>query len=1162
MNHVYRVVWSVGLGMYQVASEIACGHSGKSRSVDRRQTRKAAAAAALVALSGVVQAVPAPYAGILTQSDNNGFALSPGNAMGWFPVWDWNGTDLNITMTGVKTVSFNNLTGQIQVGAGAAIYGGSEGIVITATSLLSNLSTLTNNGTVSGSQTGVTVAGALGSIANNGLISNGLFNAAAVQVSGTVGTLTNTGAITGASDRGNGITVAPADPALPALLNRIDNTGTISGGTNGINNAGGAIGTISNNVAGTVTGTIKGQVGIINTTNYLNGTLVAGSLDRLENSGLITGTDVGIANASTIGTIHNNASGLISGTSSYGIRNALGQISAIENSGNITGGIIGVQNLATITSVDNVGQISGVSTGLANTSHISTLTNSGTIAATDVSVDAMGLVSTGQFGALSNSGLISGFNALVNQAPGNGASATLGTLTNSGTIAGAGGTISSAAHGVANYGGTIGTINNLASGKITATGTNLPAGVYNSASVIGGTMYGGTINAINNAGLITGDYYAIYNTDRINTINNLAGGVITASGGAISNQDLNGSIGQINNAGTIGGWIINRSVNDMRISGATDSTFGTLTGVGGGVGTIVSTSADVHFNGGNLLVNDNFDLNGTRTAYNDASVLQVNRALQVAGNYAQATGATLQIGVANNAVTTGDMTTDSGYGRLVVSGNTTLAVGSNVALQSLGYSFAPGQRYVVIDTAGTANYNADSLVYKVNGSTTLAATGAAVTNGTHQNLVVTLAQGSGNNGGTPSGGNGGNSGGNNGGNNGGSEGGNNGGTTPAFDPRSYATIASNPNAVSSLRGLLGYTGVSDLRLLNLYNATLGSLSDNSTSSANRVGQQLAPVQHIRAAGAATIDALGVVNTHVNSLRLAQAGGTGVATGDGASNWGVWGEAFGGHASQSARDDVDGYSSNYGGLLVGADRAFGDHWRAGGAFQFSRTVINNDGSTSGNNTSVNGYGLIGYATFTGQPWYVNVSGSAVMQRYNSTRMVSMQGFNGVASGSANGQQYVASAEFGYPLAVGRAVVTPLANLTYSYLNQNSYTETGGNGTALSVSSASASSVRSALGAKFALPFDTSYGSLVPELSVRWVHEYNRTRLATGASFAADPIGQTGFTTVGATPVSDLADISLGLTLLRANNLSASVRYQLQAGSGFISHTGIVRVQQRF
>jgi len=46
------------------------------------------------------------------------------------------------------------------------------------------------------------------------------------------------------------------------------------------------------------------------------------------------------------------------------------------------------------------------------------------------------------------------------------------------------------------------------------------------------------------------------------------------------------------------------------------------------------------------------------------------------------------------------------------------------------------------------------------------------------------------------------------------------------------------------------------------------------------------------------------------------------------------------------------------------------------------------------------------------------------------------------------------------------------------------------------------------------------------------------------------------------MSDLADVSLGATLLRANNLSLSVRYELQAGSGFVSRTGTVRVRQLF
>lgn len=754
MNHVYRVVWSASLGMYQVASEIACGHSGKSRSVDRRRARKAAAAAALAVLSGVAHAVP-PYAGILTQSDNSGYALNPGTATGWFPVWDWNGTDLNVSMSGVKTVNFNNLTGQIAVGAGAAISGGTEGVAITADSVLSNQSGLTNNGTISATQTGVTVAGALGSIVNNGLISNGLFNAAAVQVSGTVGTLTNTGAIAGASDRGNGVSVAAADPAVPAKLNNIGNTGTISGGTNGISNTGGTIGTIANNVAGSATGTIKGQVGILNTTAYVGSTTVNGALDRVENSGVITGTDVGIANASTIGTIHNNASGVISGTGSYGVRNALGLISAIENSGSISGGVFGVQNLSTITSIDNAGVIAGNSVGVVNTSRMGTLTNTGAIQGKTTAAVANGVQNYGILGTLSNSGQI-----LASSVAGNGSSGvynanridslsnasggliqsdlgvfndgsghSIGTLTNAGTIFGQ-------SAGVRNLGGTITSIvnaganGNAAAGTISGSGSGSQVhGIDNSGYLVGGTTFNATIGTITNGGLISGDTYGINNSyGTIGLISNLAGGTIF--GGMAAIVSGTGGIGTINNAGVIQGDVVHLGMQDLTITGGTGSTYGTF------MGSIMNANSNLRLSSGNIVLNEAVDLIGMRTLYNSGATLHLDGMIPVYGNYQQDAGGTLEVGVANGAVTTGNIQTDFGYGRLLVYGNATVAAGSTVSIKSMGYTLAAGQRFIVID-ADTATYNAGALNYLVS-NPTLTGSGAQLLINGRQDLVVTL----------------------------------------------------------------------------------------------------------------------------------------------------------------------------------------------------------------------------------------------------------------------------------------------------------------------------------------------------------------------------------------------------------------------------------------
>ncbi|HWZ49242.1 MAG TPA: autotransporter domain-containing protein [Herbaspirillum sp.] len=803
----------------------------------------------------------------------------------------------------------------------------------------------------------------------------------------------------------------------------------------------------------------------------------------------------GIATNAAVGTLTNTGS--ISG-SNTGIANNGGAIGVLINSGTISSGTInngtitanyGINNNGHIILLDNTAgaTIHGFYAGISNVTTIDTLSNDGTISGITGIKNFFGMI-----GTLTNNGTISG-----SQTSGidNNAGATIGTLINNGIIIGP-------------YNG-IGSLN-------------------------------GTFTTLTNSGMISGGHTGIFlnGTSTVGTLTN--SGTITGPSFAIDNE-AGASLGPVTNSGMIAGNIVNRSGHDLSISGGTGTTFGTLTGYGGGssLGVITNTASNVAFGAGNLLLNDNINVGSNAVNNTGTAVLQVNQPVIITGNYNQGLGATLQIGVASGATTLGAIT-DTGYGRLVVTGNSTIASGSSVTLQSNGYAFAAGQRYVVIDTTGAAVYNQGSLHYSINGGSTLTVTGSVVSNGSHSDLMLSLLSSTPAPTPTPAP-----------------------TSTPTPSPVSIAT-ATAPNAVASLNGLLSYTGISDPALLNMYDVALGALSPGSTATANRIGKQLGPTQTGTAAAAPTIDALNVVSGHVDALRLAQAGrtGSGVATGEGAPQSGVWGQAFGGHASQNERDQVDGYSANYGGLLIGVDKALNDNWRAGGVFTYSNTAADSTGDTTGDTTRINSYGLIGYASYTGSPWYVNLSGGVVQQQYDTTRQVNFQRFSGTANGHFSGQQYVARAEAGYPLALGSVTLTPLANLTYSYQNQGSYTESGGNGAALAVDAAHANSVKSGLGAKLEKSFSRSYGEIVPDLQLQWIHEYDHTAQATGASFAADPTGQTAFTTMGATPVSDLADISLGVTLLKANNLSLSARYELQAGSGFVSQTGIVRLRQLF
>jgi outer membrane autotransporter protein len=398
MNRTHRIIWSESRNAFIVASEGAKA-KGKPSS-----TRKAIAAAVLAAL-GSLAAVPALAA---TSCPNTGGST--------------------ISISGAETSTCNLGAGDslTVVANTGSINTGSSGVHVSS----STVGSITNNGTISGGNTGIYLATGgttASSITNNGVISgNGwagiylanstvtgsITNNAGGTISGrwgitldtssSVGSITNSGTISGNSA---GIRIRSNSTVTSA----ISNSGTISGGSNGITLNSSSVGSITNSgtissnttsgdsgirvdngsTVGSITnsgGTIFGwQYGI-----YLNNSTITSSI---TNSGLITGaTYDGIyANSSSVGSITN--SGTISSGWTAGINLNYSTIGSITNSGLITaddtycncGTGIGINiNASNVGSITNsgTGTISGVNTGirLSNSSTVTGgITNSGTI---------------------------------------------------------------------------------------------------------------------------------------------------------------------------------------------------------------------------------------------------------------------------------------------------------------------------------------------------------------------------------------------------------------------------------------------------------------------------------------------------------------------------------------------------------------------------------------------------------------------------------------------------------------------------------------------------------------------------------------------------------------------------------------------------------------
>lgn len=577
----------------------------------------------------------------------------------------------------------------------------------------------------------------------------------------------------------------------------------------------------------------------------------------------------------------------------------------------------------------------------------------------------------------------------------------------------------------------------------------------------------------------------------------------------------NGYLGYLTNTGIISGDIY--STYGLNIVGGEGSTIGQITGYASGnsytVGELRVGDGGLIFSAGNTRLNDNVNLaGGYETMSNTGANLYIANSINVQGDYYQSALASLNIEVSPNDVQRGIGTLTSRSGTLYVSGATQIDSGSSINLVSRGYAFAPGQRYVVIDSANgaattynenTLNYSADNYSGSLSG---LAVPGAEG----HKSLVVTLTG------------------------------------------ASSMIMPSMPAAASVISGLMQYQGISSSTLLALQNSVQAI---NSLRDANIAGMQLSATTQMNAVMAssqAMVSQLNQVMARMQSMLkslnvpLPMSGFSG---GDDPAEQAVWGQTFGGRINQGNTREVSGYHANYAGIVIGADTNITENWRGGAALSYTGTSVHGDGYTNGSSSDIDSYGLTFYAGYTAPTWYSNFYLGAASQRYHTQRHIAFTGFSGDASGRFSGEQYIATVEAGYPIAVTPALVfAPMVSMSYSYQSQDGYTESGGNGAALKVDDSHNDATISGLGAKLDGVIATRLGDLNPYLQVMWYHQYDSKPARTSAGFAAAS-DETGFTSRGSTPAKDVANINVGMSLVRTRDTELTAYYDISAASRY-------------
>jgi uncharacterized protein with beta-barrel porin domain len=247
--------------------------------------------------------------------------------------------------------------------------------------------------------------------------------------------------------------------------------------------------------------------------------------------------------------------------------------------------------------------------------------------------------------------------------------------------------------------------------------------------------------------------------------------------------------------------------------------------------------------------------------------------------------------------------------------------------------------------------------------------------------------------------------------------------------------------------------------------------------------------------------------------------------------GTWMKGFGYFGSQGSQGAFGGYNSNSFGTMIGYDAPlnhapFNGDTRVGFGIGYARSTINDTMFSA--NTSFNTYQATAYIAHETGPWFVDGDLSFGWNDYSGTRNIVFPGFNQTARANYSGQDYVAFLTTGYHLFTQGFTITPFASLQYTHMNLGGYGETGAGGIDLNVQSQGYDFLESGLGVKVARPLRYQYGTFVPEVHGRWLHDFVNPSVQNTAAFAVP--GSSTFTTPGLKTASDTLNIGAGLTFL--------------------------------
>jgi len=260
------------------------------------------------------------------------------------------------------------------------------------------------------------------------------------------------------------------------------------------------------------------------------------------------------------------------------------------------------------------------------------------------------------------------------------------------------------------------------------------------------------------------------------------------------------------------------------------------------------------------------------------------------------------------------------------------------------------------------------------------------------------------------------------------------------------------------------------------------------------------------------------------------------------------------ATQDRVDNIDGYTTDGQGLVVGweaekADSTFGL------SLSFADTDVDGKSAAATHIDTSSVQGTI-YGTNGSTDWMMAYASAD----NDTTRTINFGGLNRTAKGNYNSDIIMAKAGYSFDSIEmgGVATLTPKADLSWTHINNDGYTETGATNLNLVVDSSSNDVVTARMGAEFAQRIESNGAVTIPRVSVMGGYDLSNDRAETTSTFTG---GGSSFTTQGIDPSKASLELGVGVDHV-SDDSTVSFSYNTNLKDGYNSDTASLTFKSKF